>query len=126
MVLSKFDVLKKALEDHQWQTSARIEQEETAALGCVEENWNLLKDRLDVLGQHRERAQRLLACPDHRTFLQVPSQCHVPPHARALPISHLFGKGSYVADSSARGSTSSARLRDVMRLQGRAAFRGGP
>ncbi|XP_064007075.1 E3 ubiquitin-protein ligase TRIM65 isoform X2 [Pogoniulus pusillus] len=85
VVLSKFAVLKKALEDHQWQTSARIEQEETAALGCVEENWNLLKDRLDVLGQHRERAQRLLACPDQRTFLQAFP--HLPPleSSEALP-----------------------------------------
>ncbi|NXF93810.1 TRI65 protein, partial [Eubucco bourcierii] len=90
VITSKFTVLREALEDQQQQTSARIEQEETAALGCVEENWNLLKDRLDVLGQHRERAQHLLACPDHRTFLQVPSQCHVPPHTQAVPASHPF------------------------------------
>ncbi|NXR11133.1 TRI65 protein, partial [Semnornis frantzii] len=70
VILSKFTVLRKALEDHHQQMSARIEQEETAALGCAEENWNLLKDRLDVLGQHRKRAERLLACPDHGTFLQ--------------------------------------------------------
>ncbi|NXG89161.1 TRI65 protein, partial [Stercorarius parasiticus] len=70
VILSKFTLLKKALEDCQWQTVARIEQEQAAALGRVEEDWSLMKDRLDLLGQHRERAERLLACPDHRTFLQ--------------------------------------------------------
>ncbi|NWU64418.1 TRI65 protein, partial [Pterocles burchelli] len=70
VILSKCAHLKKALEDFQCQTVARIEQEQAAALGRVGENWSLLRDHLDVLGQHRERAQRLLACPDHRTFLQ--------------------------------------------------------
>ncbi|XP_008935159.1 PREDICTED: tripartite motif-containing protein 65, partial [Merops nubicus] len=70
VILRKFTVLRKALEDSQQQTMARIEQEQVAALGRVEEGRSLLKDHLDVLGQHRERAQRLLACPDHRTFLQ--------------------------------------------------------
>ncbi|NWH48221.1 TRI65 protein, partial [Fregata magnificens] len=69
-IQNKFTLLRKALEDCQWQTVARIEQEQAAALGRVEENWNLLKDRLDVLGQRSERAQHLLACHDHRTFLQ--------------------------------------------------------
>lgn len=73
MILSKFALLKEALEKCQWQTVASIEQGQAAALGCMEEGWSLLKDRLDVLGQHREKAQHLLACPDHRTFLQVPS-----------------------------------------------------
>ncbi|NXH70545.1 TRI65 protein, partial [Hydrobates tethys] len=70
VILNKFTLLRKALEDCQWRAVARIEQEQAAALGHVGENWSLLKDRLDVLGQHRERAQRLLACPDHRTLLQ--------------------------------------------------------
>ncbi|XP_074016400.1 E3 ubiquitin-protein ligase TRIM65 [Numenius arquata] len=69
-ILSKFALLKKALEDCQCRTVARIEQEQAAALGRVEEDWSLLKDHLDLLTQHRERAQRLLACPNHRTFLQ--------------------------------------------------------
>ncbi|NXA83279.1 TRI65 protein, partial [Thryothorus ludovicianus] len=69
-IQSKFTHLKKALEDFQCQTMARIEQEQGAALEHVDKNWNLCKERLDVLGQHRERAQSLLACPDHRTFLQ--------------------------------------------------------
>ncbi|NWV96983.1 TRI65 protein, partial [Machaerirhynchus nigripectus] len=69
-IQSKFSHLRKALEDFQFQTVARIEQEQVAALERVEKNWNLLKDHLDILGQHRERAQSLLACPDHRTFLQ--------------------------------------------------------
>uniref|UniRef100_A0A672UYG8 Tripartite motif containing 65 n=1 Tax=Strigops habroptila TaxID=2489341 RepID=A0A672UYG8_STRHB len=73
VILSKFALLRKALEDFQWQTVARIEQEQAVALGRVGEDWTLLKDRLDILGQHRERAQQLLACPDNRTFLQVPS-----------------------------------------------------
>ncbi|XP_054026597.1 tripartite motif-containing protein 65 [Dryobates pubescens] len=70
VIVDKFTVLRKALEDFQWQTTARIEQEELAALGRIEENWNVLKDCSDVLGQHKERAQHLLACADHRTFLQ--------------------------------------------------------
>ncbi|NXS33278.1 TRI65 protein, partial [Pomatostomus ruficeps] len=69
-IQSKCSHLRKALEDFQCQTVARIEQEQVAALGHLGENWNLLKDRLDVLGQHREQAQSLLDCPDHRTFLQ--------------------------------------------------------
>ncbi|NWV33941.1 TRI65 protein, partial [Grantiella picta] len=69
-IQSKFTHLRKALEDFQCQAVARIEQKQVAALEHVGENWNLLKDRLDALGQHRERAQSLLACPDHRTFLQ--------------------------------------------------------
>ncbi|NWY16807.1 TRI65 protein, partial [Aphelocoma coerulescens] len=69
-IQSKFTHLRKALEDFQCRTVASIEQEQVVALGHVEKNWNLLKDRLDVLGQHRERVQSLLACPDHRTFLQ--------------------------------------------------------
>ncbi|NXV62441.1 TRI65 protein, partial [Molothrus ater] len=69
-IQSKFTHLKIALEDFQRQTVARIEQEQRAALEHVDKNWNLCRDRLDVLGQHRERAQSLLACPEHRTFLQ--------------------------------------------------------
>lgn len=71
-IQSKFTHLRKALEDFQCQTVARIEQEQGTALERVDRNWNLWRDRLDVLGQHRERVQSLLACPDHRTFLQVP------------------------------------------------------
>ncbi|NWI33876.1 TRI65 protein, partial [Sula dactylatra] len=70
VILSKFTLLKQALEDCQRQTVARIEQEQAAALGRVEDDWNLLKDRLDILGQHSKRVQRLLVCPDHRTFFQ--------------------------------------------------------
>ncbi|XP_010113594.1 PREDICTED: tripartite motif-containing protein 65, partial [Chlamydotis macqueenii] len=70
VILSKFALLRKGLEDFQWQTMARIEKEQAAALGRVGEDWSLLKHHLDVLGQHGERAQHLLACPDHRTFLQ--------------------------------------------------------
>ncbi|KAJ7427459.1 tripartite motif containing 65 [Willisornis vidua] len=69
-IQSKFAHLRKALEDFQCQMVARIEEEQVVALGRLEENWSLLKDSLDALGQHRERAQSLLACPDHRTFLQ--------------------------------------------------------
>ncbi|KAM8992267.1 E3 ubiquitin-protein ligase TRIM65 isoform 2-T2 [Ara ararauna] len=70
VILSKFALLRKALEDCQGQAVAKIEQEQAAALGRMEENRNRLKDRLDILSQHRERAQQLLACPDNRTFLQ--------------------------------------------------------
>ncbi|NXM54086.1 TRI65 protein, partial [Illadopsis cleaveri] len=69
-IQSKFTHLRKALEDFQCQTVARIEQEQGAALEHVDKNWNLWRERLDVLGQHRERVQSLLACTDHRTFLQ--------------------------------------------------------
>ncbi|NWS82120.1 TRI65 protein, partial [Toxostoma redivivum] len=69
-IQSKFTHLRTALEELQRQTVARIEKEQGAALERVDKNWNLCKDRLDVLGKHRERAQSLLACPDHRTFLQ--------------------------------------------------------
>ncbi|NXS66841.1 TRI65 protein, partial [Pandion haliaetus] len=69
-VHGKFTFLRKALEDFQCWMVARIEQEQAAALGRVGEDWSFLKDHLDVLSQYRERAQRLLACPDHRTFLQ--------------------------------------------------------
>ncbi|XP_054134882.1 tripartite motif-containing protein 65 [Melozone crissalis] len=69
-IQSKFTHLRKALEDLQRQTVARIEQEQSAALERVGKNWDLCRERLDVLGQHRERAESLLACPEHRTFLQ--------------------------------------------------------
>ncbi|XP_062362172.1 E3 ubiquitin-protein ligase TRIM65 [Cinclus cinclus] len=69
-IQSKFTHLRTALEDFQCQTVARIEQEQGAALERVDKNWNLCKDRLDVLGKHREKVQSLLACPDHRTFFQ--------------------------------------------------------
>ncbi|NXW15198.1 TRI65 protein, partial [Circaetus pectoralis] len=70
VILSKFTFLRKALEDFQCWMVARIEQEQAAALGRVGEDWSFLKDHLDILSQYRERAQHLLACPDHRTFLQ--------------------------------------------------------
>ncbi|NXK91077.1 TRI65 protein, partial [Formicarius rufipectus] len=70
-IQSKFAYLRQVLEDFQCKTVAKIEQEQMVALGHLEENWSLLKDSLDALGQHRERAQSLLDCPDHRTFLQV-------------------------------------------------------
>ncbi|NXI39983.1 TRI65 protein, partial [Galbula dea] len=82
--LNKFALLRKALEDSQCQTVAKIEQEQVTALGRIGEDWSLLKDRLDVLGQHRERAQLLLACPDHRTFLQEFSLLPSPESLEAL------------------------------------------
>ncbi|KAM9371272.1 E3 ubiquitin-protein ligase TRIM65 [Phaethornis superciliosus] len=95
VILSKFSLLRKALEDCQRQTVARIEQEQAAVLGSMEDNWNLLKDHLDVLSQHKERAQRLLDCPDHRTFLQefplLPS-----PESPEVPIPREFDAVSVV------------------------------
>ncbi|NXC76256.1 TRI65 protein, partial [Anhinga anhinga] len=85
VILSKFTLLSKALEDCKWQTVARIEQEQAAALGRVGEDWNLLKDRLDALGQHSKRAQRLLACHEHRTFLQEFPLLPSPESPEALP-----------------------------------------
>lgn len=124
VILSKFTILRKALEDCQWQTVARIEQEQAAALGRVGEDWSLLKDCLDALGQHRERAQRLLACSDHRTFLQVPSWHRVPPRAWVLPAPRPFGEGRDVVAPFLRGDASSAWLRDAMGLQGKSCFWG--
>lgn len=118
VVLSKFTILRKALEDCQWQTVARIEQEQAVALGRVGEDWSLLKDCLDALGQHREKAQHLLACSDHRTFLQVPSWHCVPPRAWALPAPRPFGEGRDVVAPFLGGDASSAWLRDAMGLQG--------
>ncbi|NWI97409.1 TRI65 protein, partial [Pitta sordida] len=69
-IQSKCTHLRKALEDFQCQVVARIEQEQVSRLERLEENWSLLKDSLDVLTQYKEKAQNLLACPDHRTFLQ--------------------------------------------------------
>ncbi|NXK51945.1 TRI65 protein, partial [Chauna torquata] len=70
VILSKFAHLEKALENFRWQMVAKVEQKQAAALWRVEEDWSTLKERLDALSQHRERAQHLLACTDHRTFLE--------------------------------------------------------
>ncbi|KAM6118895.1 E3 ubiquitin-protein ligase TRIM65 [Phoenicopterus ruber ruber] len=70
VILSKFTLLRKALEDFQGLMVTRIEREQAEALERVGENWSVLEDRLGVLSQHKENAQHLLACPDHRTFLQ--------------------------------------------------------
>ncbi|XP_053941426.1 trichohyalin-like [Cuculus canorus] len=45
-ILSKFGILKEALESFQCRTVARIKQEQVAALEQVGENWSLLKDHL--------------------------------------------------------------------------------
>ncbi|NXA35970.1 TRI65 protein, partial [Eudromia elegans] len=71
VVENKFGRLEKALQDCQQQTVGRIEHELAAALGQVEENWNHLKDYLDALNHHQEKAQDLLACADKRIFLEV-------------------------------------------------------
>lgn len=111
-IQSKFTHLRKALEDFQCQTVASIEQEQVAALGHVEKNWNLLKDHLDVLGQHRERAESLLACPDHRTFLQVPlALC--PSLCFSL---HPFDDSRIMFNPFPTGNASSVWLRDVTGL----------
>ncbi|NXI69365.1 TRI65 protein, partial [Anseranas semipalmata] len=70
VILSKFAHLEKALENFRWKIVAKVEQEQAAALGRVEEDWSTLKEHLDTLSQHQERAQHLLACTDHRTFLE--------------------------------------------------------
>uniref|UniRef100_A0A8C0BJ54 Tripartite motif containing 65 n=1 Tax=Buteo japonicus TaxID=224669 RepID=A0A8C0BJ54_9AVES len=114
VILSKFTYLRKALEDFQCWTVARIEQEQAAALGRVGEDWSFLKDHLDVLNQYREKAQRLLACPDNRTFLQVPSRLRVTPLTWVLLAP--FGKGRDMVDPFPRGDASSARLMDVIGL----------
>ncbi|NWX24879.1 TRI65 protein, partial [Aegotheles bennettii] len=93
VILSKFTLLREALERCQWQTVARIEREQAAALGHIGDNWNLLKDRLDLLSQHKERTQHLLACPDHRTFLQV----SFPPAASPMAFWDCFPMGTGVS-----------------------------
>ncbi|NXE48801.1 TRI65 protein, partial [Casuarius casuarius] len=89
VVLKKFGHLEKALKDCQWQTVARIEQEQAAALGQVEENWSHLKNCLDTLSHHREKAQDLLACTNNQTFLEV-LPCHGVPHCPS-PFLSLAG-----------------------------------
>ncbi|NXA55537.1 TRI65 protein, partial [Nothocercus julius] len=85
VVMNKFGRLAKALEDCQQQMVARIEQEQAAALGQVEENWNHLKDCLDALSRHKEKAQGLLACTDQRTFLEEFPLLPSPESAEAMP-----------------------------------------
>ncbi|XP_067164272.1 E3 ubiquitin-protein ligase TRIM65 isoform X1 [Apteryx mantelli] len=85
MVVNKFGHLEKALEDCQRQTVARIEQEQAAALGQVEENWSHLKECLDALSHHREKAQDLLACADDQTFLEEFPLLASPESPEALP-----------------------------------------
>ncbi|KFV54840.1 Tripartite motif-containing protein 65, partial [Gavia stellata] len=85
VILSKFALLREALEDCQWRMVARIEQEQAAALGRVGEDWSLLKDRLDILGQHRERAQCLLACPKPSSSLVHGCLCICPQEFPLLP-----------------------------------------
>nr|XP_009664544.1 PREDICTED: tripartite motif-containing protein 65 [Struthio camelus australis] len=85
MVLNKFAHLEKALEDCQRLTVARIQQEQAAALGQVEENWSHLKDCLDAFDHHREKAQDLLACTDNRTFLEEFPLLPSPESPEALP-----------------------------------------
>lgn len=73
VILSKFTHLEEALAKFREQMVAKVEQEELAALGHIEKDRNMLKDHLEALGQHRDRAQCLLNCTDHQDFLEVPS-----------------------------------------------------
>ncbi|NXC46441.1 TRI65 protein, partial [Penelope pileata] len=85
VILSKFTHVEEALAKFRWQTMAKVEQEELAALGRAEEAWQALKDRLEALGLHCDRAQRLLGCPDHAAFLEefpllpAPESTELPP-----------------------------------------------
>uniref|UniRef100_A0A803YA04 Tripartite motif containing 65 n=1 Tax=Meleagris gallopavo TaxID=9103 RepID=A0A803YA04_MELGA len=81
VILSKFTHLEEALAKFREQMVAKVEQEELVALGHIEKDWNMLKDHLEALGQHRDRAQCLLNCTDHQAFLEVPSvhpKSHIP------------------------------------------------
>lgn len=123
VILSKFTFLKKALENFQWQTVARVEQEQTAVLGHVEEDRHLLKERLDILSRYRERAEPLLACPDHRTFLQVPPRHRVPPMPGLCHPRSLLGRAETWSAASLAGTHPQPGSGGVG-LQGTAAFGG--
>ncbi|XP_021270888.1 tripartite motif-containing protein 65 [Numida meleagris] len=84
-ILSKFTHLEEALAKFQEQMVAKVDQEELAALGRIEKDQNTLKDHLEALGQHRDRARHLLDCTDHQAFLEefpqllAPQSVEVPP-----------------------------------------------
>lgn len=71
VILSKFTHLEEALAKFQEQMVGKVKQEELVALGHIEKDRNALKDHLEALGQHRDRAQYLLDCSDHQVFLEV-------------------------------------------------------
>ena len=49
----------------------RIENEQARTLGQMEENWDQVQHQLDVFTQHNTKAEKLLACTDDITFLEV-------------------------------------------------------
>lgn len=84
VILSKFTHLEEALAKFQEQMVGKVKQEELVALGHIEKDRNALKDHLEALGQHRDRAQYLLDCSDHQVFLEEFPQL-LTPRSREVP-----------------------------------------
>ncbi|XP_060127821.1 E3 ubiquitin-protein ligase TRIM65 [Zootoca vivipara] len=76
-VVQKFASLVEALKECQRKTVERIEREQDAALGKMQENLDQLQCQLDALTQRNEKAEELLACADDMTFLE--ELHHLPP-----------------------------------------------
>ncbi|XP_061472204.1 E3 ubiquitin-protein ligase TRIM65 [Rhineura floridana] len=69
-VLQKFTHLMEALKEYQRKTVERIESEQAAVLGQMEENWDQLQHQLDALTRRSKEAEALLACTNDIKFLE--------------------------------------------------------
>ncbi|XP_062976389.1 E3 ubiquitin-protein ligase TRIM65 [Elgaria multicarinata webbii] len=69
-VLQKFAHLMETLKECQWKVVERIQSEQAAALGQMEENWNRLRNQLDAVSQRNKKAEGLLAYADDMQFLE--------------------------------------------------------
>uniref|UniRef100_A0A8C8SRC1 Tripartite motif-containing protein 65 n=1 Tax=Pelusios castaneus TaxID=367368 RepID=A0A8C8SRC1_9SAUR len=107
-ILQKFAHLMKALEECQRGALDKIEHEQVAALGQVEENWSLLQDHLANLTQYRQKAEELLSCVDDIKFLEEFPLLPSPESLGVLPAVE-FNVASTV-DSTARILTEASQL----------------
>ncbi|XP_048348064.1 tripartite motif-containing protein 65 [Sphaerodactylus townsendi] len=69
-VLQKFVQLSEALKECQRKALERIETEQVAVLGQVQENWDQLQHQHATVNEHNKKAQELLACTDDMAFLE--------------------------------------------------------
>ncbi|XP_067403941.1 E3 ubiquitin-protein ligase TRIM65 [Emydura macquarii macquarii] len=107
-ILQKFAHLVKALEECQRGALDKIEQEQAAALGQVEENWSQLQHHLTNLTQYRQKVQELLTCVDDVKFLEEFPLLPSPGSLDVLPAVE-FNAASAV-DSTAKILTEVSRL----------------
>uniref|UniRef100_A0A8D2LLN3 Uncharacterized protein n=1 Tax=Varanus komodoensis TaxID=61221 RepID=A0A8D2LLN3_VARKO len=70
-VLQKFGHVMEVLKECQQKAVERIENEQAAVLGQMEENWNRLQHQLDTVSQYNMKAEELLSCADDIQFLEV-------------------------------------------------------